>query len=230
MKIKKFLIILILALALALTPHSFLWARHMFVTGLNPLLGDIFLLIVLIIIIPILVFIFRMSNNFLKGKINFTPDILFLIGTLTFLILYLMFGIEVENSVLDIYFHDTLFVISPNHIEVIITITFGVFSIMYFYFSKIFGRSMSRLMGTVHFWITFIGAYYIFASTPYEGMTNIAGMPRRYYDYDGWIKFNQFENSNRFILIFITIVCFAQVIFLYNFFYSVFKRTKLEIK
>jgi cytochrome c oxidase subunit 1 len=83
---------------------------------------------------------------------------------------------------------------------------------------------MNNTLGYIHFFITFIGAYLIFWPMHYEG---IAGMPRRYYDYSAWQAFKQFNDLNAFISIVVIIVFFAQFVFVFNFFISIFKGCKV---
>ena len=86
---------------------------------------------------------------------------------------------------------------------------------------------MNPVLGYIHFWITLISAYLIFWPMYYEGL---AGMPRRYFDFSGWVSFNQFDGLNMFISA-IAIVSFCvQLIFLVNFFLSILKGEKVVDK
>ena len=79
-------------------------------------------------------------------------------------------------------------------------------------------------MAYIHFWVTIVGAYLIFWPMHYEGL---AGMPRRYFDFSGWHSFNQFGGLNRFISIASMIVFAVQLLFVFNFIYSIFKGRKV---
>ncbi len=101
---------------------------------------------------------------------------------------------------------------------------FGMFAGIYHWFPKMFGRFLNHTLGYIHFWITLFAAYLIFWPMYYEGL---AGVPRRYYDYSGWLSFNQFEGLNRTMSI-VAIVSFAvQLLFVSNFFYSIFKGRRV---
>jgi cytochrome c oxidase subunit 1 len=100
----------------------------------------------------------------------------------------------------------------------------GMFCGIYHWFPKMYGRYMNNTMSFIHFWITFIGAYLIFWPMHYEGL---AGMPRRYLDYSGWLSFNQFGGLNRFISTVAMVVFAVQLLFVFNFFYSIFKGRKV---
>jgi heme/copper-type cytochrome/quinol oxidase subunit 1 len=58
----------------------------------------------------------------------------------------------------------------------------------------------------------------------YEGL---AGMPRRYYDFSNWESFKMFGGLNEFISLVSMIVFAAQLLFVFNFFYSIWKGRKV---
>ena len=86
---------------------------------------------------------------------------------------------------------------------------------------------MNNTLAYIHFWITMVGAYLIFWPMHYEGL---AGMPRRYYDFSNWESFKMFQGLNEFISIVAMIVFATQFLFIFNFFYSIFKGRKLTEK
>ena len=69
-----------------------------------------------------------------------------------------------------------------------------------------------------------IGAYLIFWPMHYEGL---AGVPRRYFDLSGWHNFNKFGDLNKMITVVSIIVFAMQLMFIFNFFYSIFKGRKV---
>ena len=101
---------------------------------------------------------------------------------------------------------------------------FGMFASIYHWFPKMYGRFMNNTLGYIHFFLTFAGAYLIFWPMHYQG---IAGVPRRYYDYSAWESFKQFNDLNAFISIAAIIVFFAQLIFVVNFFASIWRGRKM---
>ena len=204
---------------------SFLvWAHHMFVTGLNPFLGSIFVLLTLLIAVPSAIKVFNWLTTLWRGNIRFTPAMLFAIGFVSMFISGGLTGIWVGNSALDIHVHDTYFIIAHFHLVMGVAGVFGMFAGIYHWYPKMYGRYMNNNLGYIHFWLTMIGAYLIFWPMHYEGL---AGMPRRYYDYSNWESFKQFASLNTFISI-VAIVTFAvQILFLLNFFYSIFKGRKV---
>ena len=200
------------------------WAHHMFVTGLNPFLGSVFVLLTLLIAVPSAIKVFNWITTLWRGNIRFTPAMLFAIGFVSTFISGGLTGIFLGNSTLDIQLHDTMFVIAHFHIVMGVSGILGMFAGIYHWFPKMYGRYMNNTLAYIHFWVTLAGAYLIFWPMHYEGL---AGMPRRYMDYSNWISFNQFGDLNRFISTVAMITFAVQVLFVFNFFYSIFKGRRV---
>ncbi|MGZ3949964.1 MAG: cytochrome c oxidase subunit I [Flavisolibacter sp.] len=201
------------------------WAHHMFVTGMNPFLGSVFVLLTLLIAIPSAIKVFNWLTTIWRGNIRFTPAMLFAIGFVSLFISGGLTGIWLGNSTIDIHVHDTYFVIAHFHIVMGVSAFFGMFGGVYHWFPKMFGRYLNNTLGYIHFWVTMAGAYLIFWPMHYMGL---AGVPRRYLDFSPWTSFNKFGDLNRMISI-VTIVVFAvNLMFVFNFFYSIFKGRKVR--
>jgi len=200
------------------------WAHHMFVTGLNPFLGSVFVLLTLLIAVPSAIKVFNWLTTLWRGNIRFTPATLFAIGFVSLFISGGLTGIWLGNSTIDIHLHDTMFVVAHFHIVMGVASFFGMFAGVYHWYPKMFGRYLNSTLGYIHFWVTIAGAYLIFWPMHYEGL---AGMPRRYLDKSIWQSFNQFADLDKMITI-VSIVVFAvQLMFVFNFFYSIFKGRKV---
>jgi cytochrome c oxidase subunit 1 len=200
------------------------WAHHMFVSGLNPFLGSFFVLLTLLIAVPSAIKVFNWLTTLWRGNIRFTPGMLYSIGFVSMFISGGLTGIFLGNSALDIHLHDTYFVIAHFHIVMGIAGMFGMFAGIYHWYPKMYGRYMNNTLAYIHFWVTMVGAYLIFWPMHYEGL---AGMPRRYYDYSVWQSFKMFVGLNQFITVVAIIVFAVQLLFLFNFFYSIFKGRKV---
>ncbi|MEO7444961.1 MAG: cbb3-type cytochrome c oxidase subunit I [Ferruginibacter sp.] len=209
----------------AITTLAFLvWAHHMFVTGLNPFLGSVFVLLTLLIAVPSAIKVFNWLTTLWRGNIRFTPAMLFAIGFVSLFISGGLTGIFLGNSTLDIHLHDTYFVVAHFHIVMGVASFFGMFAGVYHWYPKMFGRYLNNTLSYIHFWITIAGAYLIFWPMHYEGL---AGMPRRYYDYSNWESFKMFAGLNEFISTVAMVVFAAQLLFVINFFYSIWKGRKV---
>ena len=204
------------------------WGHHMFVTGMNPFLGSVFVFTTLLIAIPSAVKVFNYITTLWKGSLVLTPAMLFAIGLVSTFITGGVTGIILADSALDIMLHDTYFVVAHFHIVMGMSAVFGMLAGVYHWFPKMFGRMMNTRLGYAHFWVTLIGAYGVFFPMHFVGL---AGAPRRYYDYSSYSEFdnNSFElmvDLNQIITVFAIIAAVGQVLFLFNFFYSIFRGPK----
>lgn len=196
------------------------WAHHMFVSGMNPFLGSIFMFLTLIIAVPSAIKAFNYITTLWKGNITFTTGMLFSIGLVSLFISGGVTGIILGNSALDIQLHDTYFVVAHFHLVMGSASFFGMMAGVYHWFPKMFGRMMDEKLGYVHFWLTFAGVYLVFFPMHFIG---IAGFPRRYYSHSNFDAFSTFTDLNMFISGAAIIAVFAQLIFAFNFFYSMFR-------
>ena len=203
------------------------WAHHMFVTGLNPFLGAFFVLLTLLIAVPSAIKVFNWLTTLWRGNLRFTPAMLFAIGFVSLFISGGLTGIFLGNSTLDIHLHDTYFVVAHFHIVMGVASMFGMFAGVYHWYPKMYGRFMNNTLAYIHFWVSLIGAYLIFWPMHYQGL---AGMPRRYTDFSNWESFKNFAEMNRFISTVAMIVFAVQLLFIFNFFYSIWKGRKMTSK
>lgn len=198
------------------------WAHHMFVSGMNPFLGTIFMFLTLIIAIPSAVKGFNYITTLWNGNIIFTPAMLFSIGLVSLFISGGVTGIVLGNSALDIQLHDTYFVVAHFHLVMGASAFFGMMAGVYHWFPKMYGRMMDARLGYIHFWITFIGVYMVFFPMHYLG---VGGFPRRYYSWSNFdfSTFDIYSSINVLVSVAAFITFAGQLIFAFNFFYSIFK-------
>ena len=199
------------------------WGHHMFITGMNPFLGSVFVFTTLLIAIPSAVKVFNYITTLWRGNIVFTPAMLFSIGLVATFIAGGLTGIILADSALDIHIHDTYFVVAHFHIVMGMSAIFGMFAGVYHWFPKMYGKMMNTKLGYAHFWVTFICAFGVFFPMHFIGL---AGAPRRYYDYTNFPMFDSVVDLNVVVTFFAITGALAQVIFTYNFFYSVFRGPK----
>lgn len=198
---------------------TIVWAHHMFVSGMNPFLGSVFTFTTLLIAIPSAVKAFNWITTLWKGNLQLNPAMLFSIGFVSTFITGGLTGIILGDSALDINVHDTMFVVAHFHLVMGISALYGLLAGVYHWFPKMFGRMLNKNLGYIHFWITAIGAYGVFFPMHFTGL---AGLPRRYYTNTAFPYFDDLTDINVVITVFAVITIFAQAIFLYNFFYSIF--------
>jgi cytochrome c oxidase subunit 1 len=155
-----------------------------------------------------------------NGNIRVTPALLFLFGSVSVLVLGGFAGIFPGGSTLDIHLHDTYFVVAYSHLVMGVTGLFGMFAAIYHWFPRMFGRLMNNTLAHIHTWVTIIVTLLIFWRMNYEGL---AGMPRRYSDYENWFFINLFNDSSNLISAAAIVVFATQLLFIVNFGYSIFR-------
>ena len=209
---------------IGITVLSFLvWGHHMFITGMNPFLGGVFMITTLIIAVPSAVKTFNYLATLWRGNIRFTPAMLFAIGLVSFFISGGLTGLFLGNSALDINLHDTYFVVAHFHLVMGSAAIFGMLCGVYHWFPKLFGRMMDEKLGYLHFWLTFAGAYLVFFPMHFMGLD---GVPRRYYAFTEFEFMKEWLTVNKFVSWAAIMAALAQVAFLYNFFHSIFYGKK----
>ncbi len=202
---------------------TIVWGHHMFVSGMNPFLGSVFTFTTLLIAIPSAVKAFNYITTLWKGNLQMNPAMLFSIGLVSTFITGGLTGIILGDSTLDINVHDTYFVIAHFHLVMGISALYGFFAGVYHWYPRMFGRMLNKNLGYVHFWVTAVCAYGVFFPMHFIGM---AGLPRRYYTNSAFPLFDDLANVNVIITIFAIVGATFQIVFFWNFFYSMFYGKK----
>ncbi len=197
------------------------WAHHMYVSGMRPYFGFFFAVTTLIIAVPTAIKVYNWILTLWRGDIHLTTPMLFAIG---FIVTFLnggLTGLFLGNAVVDVPLSDTMFVVAHFHMVMGVAPILVVFGGIYHWYPKVTGRMLDDLMGKFHFWVTFVGAYAIFFPMHYLGLL---GMPRRYHEtVDAAFVPASAHTLNAFITIAALIVGFAQLVFLFNLIWSLFK-------
>lgn len=205
---------------------SFLvWGHHMFSSGMSPTLGSIFMATTLAIAIPSAIKTFNWLATIYRSKMRFTAASLYAIGFVSLFITGGLTGIILGNPSVDLYFHDTYFVVGHFHFIMGAAALFGVFAGIYHWFPKMFGRMMNERLGKIHFWLTFLGIYGTFFPMHFLGTV---GMPRRIYNWEAYQFLGDVATLNHVISISAFVLGAAQLIFAYNLFYSMFRGPRAE--
>lgn len=202
---------------------TIVWGHHMFISGMNPFLGSVFTFTTLLIAIPSAVKAFNWITTLWKGNLQFNPAMLFSIGMVSTFITGGLTGIILGDSTLDINVHDTYFVIAHFHLVMGISALYGMFGGIYHWFPKMYGRMLNKNLGYIHFWVTAVCAYGVFFPMHFIGL---AGLPRRYYTNTNFPLFDDLQNVNVLITTFALVGGAFQLVFLYNFFSSIFYGKK----
>jgi cytochrome c oxidase subunit I len=201
----------------------FVWGHHMFISGMSPYSAVAFSILTLSIGVPSAIKTFNWLGTLWGAKIRFTTPMLFAIGFVSLFVAGGITGLVLGQTSLDFFFHDTYFVTAHFHLVMGVASIFGMFAATYFWFPKMFGRMMNESLGKLHFWVTFLGVYAIFV--PFHAM-GMLGMPRRYSNFGEY----EFLKNSHSLVLFVTVAAIVtvlvQVIFYFNFFWSMFKGKK----
>ncbi|MCC5859675.1 MAG: cbb3-type cytochrome c oxidase subunit I [Ectothiorhodospiraceae bacterium] len=198
----------------------FVWAHHMYVSGMNLAFGFFFAISTLVIAVPTAIKVYNWILTLWQADIHLTVPMLFAMGFLVTFVVGGLTGLFLGNVVVDIPLADTYFVVAHFHMVMGVAPILVVFGAIYHWFPKVTGRMMNDTLGQLHFWITFLGTYAIFFPMHYLG---VMGMPRRYYAYEDYAFIPQSAHDlNTFITYAALAVGVAQALFLYNMFWSAF--------
>jgi cytochrome c oxidase subunit 1 len=217
------------AMVTALSAIAFLglmvWGHHMFMSGMSPYSAFAFSLLTMSIGVPSAIKTFNWLGTLWGGRIQFTTAMLFALGFVSLFVSGGLSGLFLAQPTVDIYLHDTYFVVAHFHIIMGVAAIFGIFAGTYFWFPKMFGRFLNEGIGKLHFWLTFIGVYAIFMPMHYIAL---AGHPRRYADNTAVSFLEPLASVHHFMTIAAFITIGAQFLFVINFFWSLWKGRKAE--
>jgi cytochrome c oxidase subunit 1 len=195
------------------------YGHHMFVSGMNPVSSIAFSFPTLIITIPSTIVVLIWLGSLYGAKLRINTASLFSLGFVSMFIAGGVSGFFLAQPSLDIMLHATYFVVGHFHMVMGVAAMFGIFAGTYFWFPKMYGRMMNETLGKIHFWFSFVGAYCIFMPFHYLGL---AGNVRRYQAFV--VEYMQpLIPVHRFITIAALVTGAAQLIFVFNLFYSRFK-------
>ncbi len=199
------------------------WGHHMFISGMSPYSSVAFSISTLAVAVPSAIKTFNWLATLFRGQIRFDTPMLFSIGFVSLFVSGGVTGIVLAQPALDIFLHDTYFVVAHFHIIMGVAAIFAVFAGTHFWFPKMFGRMMSERLGKLHFWLTITGVYATFMPMHFIG---ISGGLRRYAQFTEFAFLKELQPMQTFISVAAFITVAAQVIFVLNFFLSMRRGEK----
>ncbi len=206
----------------------FVWAHHQFIAGIDPRMANVFTVTTVLISIPLAELCFVYIATLYGGSITFSTPMLWALAFVAEFLLGGVTGIYLGASGADIYFHDTYFVLAHFHYTFFPIAIIGVFAGLTFWYPKIFGRMMNELAGKIHFWGTIIPFNCIFIPLFVLGA---AGQHRRIYDYGNFpdLALPAFQDMRVFATASLVVMLFFQVVFLLNFFLSLWRGKRAPL-
>ena len=197
------------------------WAHHMYISGMNPYFGFFFATTTLIIAIPTAIKVYNWVLTLWRGDIHLTVPMLFAIGFIVTFVNGGLTGLFLGNALVDVPLSGTMFVVAHFHMVMGVAPILVIMGGIYHWYPKVTGRMLDERLGKLHFWFTFLGAYLIYFPMHYLGLL---GVPRRYYELgDTAFVPPSAATLNEFITIAALVVGAAQMVFLFNLVWSLFK-------
>jgi cytochrome c oxidase subunit 1 len=217
------------AMAFSMIAIAFLswivWGHHMFMSGMNPLLGTAFMMTTMVIAVPSAIKTFNWLGTLWGGTIRFTSPMLFALGFVSNFIIGGLSGIFMASTPVDIFIHDTYYIVAHFH-YVVAGIIFALFAAVYYWFPKMFGRMMNEKLAVIHFVLTYIFFNGAFFPMHFLG---VGGHMRRIYNPLQYEFIQPLQDWNVFITVSAFLLGASQIFFLYNFLVSLFAGKRADI-
>jgi cytochrome c oxidase subunit 1 len=215
------------AMVLAIIGIAFIgwlvWGHHMFQSGMNPALGMSFMVTTMIIAVPSAIRVFNWLGTMWRGDLHFHVPMLHAVAFVAMFVIGGLSGVFVASTPVDIFLHDTYFVVAHIHYVLFGGSLFALFGAITFWYPKMFGRLMNPTIGKVHFWLTLLFFNLVFFPMHNLG---IAGMMRRIYDFTQYEYLAPFQGLQVFISWSAFALVAVQLLFAFNFLWSLFKGEK----
>jgi cytochrome c oxidase subunit 1 len=200
------------------------WGHHMFTSGMNPYVGEYFSIMTVAITVPFAVLGMNLIATLWRSQIRLTTAMLFALGIVAAVGIGGLGGLWLGTATSDMYLHDSYFVVGHFHFMIGVVTGFGIFAGAYYWFPKMFGRHMNETLGRLHFWLSaavfpaFVGMHYL----------GLGGHLRRLYDPTAYAYAQPMQWMNVWISIALFVAVLGQVVFVVNFFWSVFRGRRAE--
>ena len=199
------------------------WGHHMFQSGMNPALGTTFMISTMVISVPSAIKTFNWLGTLWGGNIHFTVPMLHDLAFVSMFVIGGLSGIYMASTPVDMFIHDTYYIVAHIHYVVFGGSIFGIFAGVTYWFPKMFGRMLNEKLGKIHFWITFVAFNCTFFPMHLLG---VGGHMRRIYNPMQYEFLKHFEGMNQFISWSAFVLGFAQLLLFFNIFYSLRRGQK----
>jgi cytochrome c oxidase subunit 1 len=176
------------------------WSHHMFAAGMGPVADAAFSIGTMLIAIPTGVKIFNWLATLWGGSLRFSAAMHYALGFIALFTIGGLSGVMHASPPVDLQQTDSYFVVAHLHYVLIGGSVSGLLAGVFYWWPKITGRRLGERLGTLQFWLFFVGFNMAFFPQHYLGAM---GMPRRIYTYGpetGWTFWNLFSTVGAFIL------------------------------
>jgi cytochrome c oxidase subunit 1 len=159
----------------------FVWAHHMFTSGMEAYLRVPFMYSTLLVAVPTGVKFFSWVATIWQGKMTFQTPMLFVLGAITIFLLGGLSGPPNATVATDLHLQDTYWIVGHFHATMFGGYIFPFFAAIYYWYPKITGRMYNERLGKLHFFMM-LPAFYV--QSLGQMSVGLLGMRRRIADYD----------------------------------------------
>ncbi|MBE9529244.1 MAG: cbb3-type cytochrome c oxidase subunit I [Proteobacteria bacterium] len=192
------------------------WIHHLYASGMPNWIRIGMMMSTLLISVPVGLCVLSIIGTLYRGAIEFKTPMLYAVGFIFLFLIGGLTGIPLALAALDIFIHDTHFIVAHFHYVMAVAGTFSIIGGIYYYWPKFTGKMYNETLGKIGFVITFIGVNITFFAMFFVGLE---GMPRRYFDY---AQMPQLEDGQRLVTYGAFILAVGFLIILISWLHSLF--------
>jgi cytochrome c oxidase subunit 1 len=167
----------------------------------------------LLISVPSMIVVLNWIFTIWGGSMRLQTPMLFALGTVFVFGIGGLTGLELGDISMDLYLHDTMFVVGHFHFTMASATFVASLAGVYFWFPKMFGRQLDEGLGKIHFWFTVVGLTLVFSTQMIAGYQ---GQQRRLFDPYLYTYIQHLLPLNRFTSYAAFTLFAGQFVFLWN--------------
>ena len=190
------------------------WAHHMFASAISPVAQAGFGLSTMVIAVPTGVKIFNWLGTIWGGKLKLNTPMLFSLGFIGMFVIGGLSGVTHSIVPADTQQTDTYYVVAHFHYVLFGGALFGIFSGLYYWFPKVWGKMYNESLGKIHFWLMMIGFNLTFGPMHWLGLQ---GQVRRTWVY---AEETNLQFWNIVVTIGAFIIALSIIVFMINWIFS----------
>jgi cytochrome c oxidase subunit I len=201
-----------------------IWGVHVFQSGINPYAPPVFAIVAESLGLPAIILLVSWFGTLWNGRIQLTTAMLFAIGFVSLFISGGLSGLFLARHDLAAAAINDEFIAGHFHLVMGVAATFAILGALFFWFPKMFGRSLNETLGKAHFWLTFAGVYCVFMPMHWMGLL----AQSRSATGSSFGPANAVMMMRDFITAATIATIAAQVIFLFNFVWTLWRGEKSD--
>ncbi len=169
---------------------TIVFGHHMFAAGMPSVLRIPFMVTTLLVAVPTGIKVFAWVATLWMGKIRLGTPLLFVVSAILIFLIGGLTGIPLGIVPVDLYLHDTYWVVGHFHAMVFGGFLLPVMAAIYFWFPKVTGKMLREGLGRIQWILMTAGCVLLFVPMLALG---IEGMRRRVIDYTPGLGIQQWH-------------------------------------